>query len=36
MARLTLSLPDWKQGRVAPAVFEVPIEVGMSVGDKSP
>ena len=23
-ARMTLSLPDWQKGRVAPAVFEVP------------
>lgn len=25
-AQITLSFPDWKEGQVVPATFEVPIE----------
>jgi hypothetical protein len=25
MAKVTLSFPDWKAGRVQPATFEVPV-----------
>jgi hypothetical protein len=26
IAKITLSFPDWKEGKVAPATIEVPIE----------
>jgi len=25
MAKVTLSFPDWKEGKVAPATFEIPV-----------
>jgi hypothetical protein len=25
MAKVTLSFPDWKEGNVSPATFEIPI-----------
>jgi hypothetical protein len=33
-ARVTLSFPDWKEGQVAPATFELPIADAQPAAEK--
>jgi hypothetical protein len=34
IAKITVSFPNWKEGKVAPATFEVPVRERASAGNK--